>query len=98
MGSRRKACASGTRAIACWMCAVRSASICFDSSARWWIVRPKRQLLQIMNGATVNAASVSDTFRDKRMAVMTVSVTAATAVPIVTSMTPHGPNASVVRR
>ena len=39
---------------------------------------PKRQLLQIMSGATANAASVRETLRDSMMAVITVSVTAAT--------------------
>ena len=82
----------------CWMTLVRSASISFDSSARWWMRRPKRQLLQIMSGATVKAASVSGTLRDSMMAVITVRVTAATAVPMTTSMIPHGPKASVDRR
>ncbi len=77
---------------------VRSASICFDARARSWIRTPKRQLLQIMNGATVKAARVRETFRDRRMAVITASVTAATLVPITVSMMPQGPKASVLSR
>jgi hypothetical protein len=59
---------------------------------------PKRQLLQIMNGATVKAASVREMFCDRRMAVITTSITAATLVPITVSMMPQGPKASLVSR
>src|SRR4028119_953728 len=59
---------------------------------------PKRQLLQIIRGATVKAASVSGTLRDSSMTVITVSVTAATPGPITPSLRPPGPPARAGRR
>ncbi len=67
---------------------VRSASICFDARARSWMRTPKRQLLQSMNGPTVKAAYVRETSCERRMVIITTSITAATLVPITVSKMP----------